>query len=108
MQSRMSSREARCQREKVLLWVGCIAGALRDKEYEDKLARAEFQSIGIEPTRVYAVEDAREFPAGKGVDVDARAPEVEGKFMSAFIRAAKPAKEAEKTTAACCAPGCCG
>jgi ubiquinone/menaquinone biosynthesis C-methylase UbiE len=61
-------------REKVLLWVGCIAGALRDMEYRDKLAKAGFQSIGIEPTRVYAVEDAREFLAGKGVDVDALAP----------------------------------
>jgi len=95
-------------REKVLLWVGCIAGALRDKEYEDKLAKAGFQSIGIEPTRVYAVEDARELLAGKGVDVDALAPLVEGKFMSAFIRAVKPVKETEKTTATCCAPGCCG
>jgi len=95
-------------REKVLLWVGCIAGALRDEEYQDKLAKAGFQSIGIEPTRVYAVEDAREFLAGKGVDVDALAPQVEGKFMSAFIRAVKPMKEPEKTTAACCAPGCCG
>ena len=95
-------------REKVLLWVGCIAGALRDKEYEDKLAKAGFQSIGIEPTRVYAVEDAREFLAGKGVDVDALAPLVEGKFMSAFIRAVKPVKETEKTAATGCAPGCCG
>ena len=78
-------------REQVLLWVGCIAGALRDEEYRDKLTDAGFQSIGIEPTRVYAIEDAREFLAGKGVDVDALAPQVEGKFMSAFIRAVKPA-----------------
>jgi hypothetical protein len=91
-------------REKVLLWVGCIAGALRDEEYRDKLAKAGFQSIGIEPTRVYAVKDAREFLIGKGVDVDALAPRVEGKFMSAFVRAVKP-----QTTAAapCCAPTCC-
>jgi hypothetical protein len=92
----------------VLLWVGCIAGALRDEEYKDKLAMSGFQSIGIEPTRVYAVEDAREFLAGKGVDVDALAPQVEGKFMSAFIRAVKPVKEAVTTTATWCAPGCCG
>jgi arsenite methyltransferase len=72
------------------------------------LAKAGFQSIGIEPTRVYALEDAREFLAGKGVDVDALAPQVEGKFMSAFIRAVKPAKQAEKATeATCCAPGRC-
>jgi SAM-dependent methyltransferase len=96
-------------REKVLLWVGCIAGALRDEEYKQKLAKAGFQSISIEPTRVYALEDAREFLAGKGVDVDALAPQVEGKFMSGFIRAVKPSKEAERTTeVTCCTPGCCG
>ena len=95
-------------REKVLLWVGCIAGALRDEEYRDKLAKAGFQSIGIEPTRVYAVEDAREFLAGKGLDVDTLAPQVEGKFMSAFIRAVKPPPSAEKSTeTACCGPTCC-
>jgi hypothetical protein len=95
-------------REKVLLWVGCIAGALGDEEYRDKLARAGFQSIGIEPTRVYAIEDAREFLAGKGVDVDTLAPQVEGKFMSAFVRAVKPAAGADQAVAAaCCAPNGC-
>ena len=92
----------------MLLWGGCIAGALRDEKYREKLTRAGFESVGNEPTRIYAIEDAREFLAGKGVDVDALAPQVEGKFMSAFIRAVKPAKEAEKTTEVmCCAPGCC-
>jgi SAM-dependent methyltransferase len=95
-------------RDKVLLWVGCIAGALRDEEYRDKLEKAGFHAIGIEPTRVYAVEDAREFLTGKGVDVDALAPRVEGKFMSAFVRAVKPAAAADKAVAgACCAPNCC-
>jgi arsenite methyltransferase len=95
-------------REKVLLWVGCIAGALRDEEYKEKLTKAGFHSISIEPTRVYTVEDAREFLADNGVDVDALAPQVEGKFMSAFIRAVKPVGDAEKTTkATCCAPSCC-
>jgi ubiquinone/menaquinone biosynthesis C-methylase UbiE len=95
-------------REKVLLWVGCIAGALRDEEYSYKLAKSGFQSISIEPTRVYAVEDAREFLTGKGVDVDALAPQVEGKFMSAFIRAVKPATGVDTTIAgACCSPTCC-
>jgi arsenite methyltransferase len=95
-------------REKILLWVGCIAGALSDEEYRDKLAKAGFESIGIEPTRVYAIEDAREFLAGKGVDVDALAPQVEGKFMSAFIRAVKPDRNVEKTAEATCSPsGCC-
>jgi arsenite methyltransferase len=77
-------------RRDVLLWVGCIAGALEENEYRAKLAAAGFEAIGIEPTRVYHVEDAREFLSGKGVDVDAVAKDVDGKFMSAFVRATKP------------------
>ncbi len=91
-------------RQHVLLWVGCIAGALEDAEYEAKLAAAGFEDISIEPTRVYDVEDAREFLSDKGIDVDALAPLVSGKFMSGFIRAVKPGGTVE----ACCAPGCCG
>jgi len=83
------------------LWVGCIAGALRDYDYVAKLARAGFDAIDIEPTRVYSIEDARQFLTASGIDVDKIAPQVEGKFMSAFIRAVKPsAKE-------CCGPSCC-
>ncbi len=82
-------------RRDLLLWVGCIAGALTDTEYSDKLARAGFETIGIVPTRVYDVEDAREFLTGKGIDVDALAPQVDGKFMSAFVRARKPAASRE-------------
>jgi len=78
-------------RRSMELWVGCIAGALRDDDYAAKLARAGFDSIDIEPTRVYSIEDAREFLTGAGIDADAVAPLVEGKFMSAFIRAVKPA-----------------
>jgi SAM-dependent methyltransferase len=77
-------------RKDMLLWVGCIAGALEEDEYRAKLAAAGFEAIGVEPTRIYRVEDAREFLAGKGLDVDALAAEVDGKFMSAFVRAAKP------------------
>jgi SAM-dependent methyltransferase len=77
-------------RESVLLWVGCIAGALQDTEYSAKLATAGFAAIEIEPTRVYKVEDARAFLTAKGLDVDALAAQVDGKFMSAFIRARKP------------------
>src|SRR6266513_3790510 len=77
-------------RKDILLWVGCIAGALEDIEYAEKLATAGFEAISIEPTRVYDVEDAREFLNGKGIDVDALAPQVDGKFMSAFVRAVKP------------------
>ena len=90
-------------RRDMLLWVGCIAGALEEDEYRTKLIAAGFESVGIEPTRVYRVEDAREFLAGKGVDVDAIAESVDGKFMSAFIRATKP----QTAEAVCCAPGCC-
>jgi arsenite methyltransferase len=72
------------------LWVGCVAGALRDDDYVAKLASAGFEAIDIEPTRVYSIEDARQFLAGSGVDVDAVAPLVEDKFISAFIRAVKP------------------
>jgi arsenite methyltransferase len=86
-------------RQNMLLWVGCIAGALDDYQYVAKLAKAGFEGIEIEPTRVYNIEDARTFLTGQGIDVDAIAPQVEGKFMSAFIRATKPAS--------CCAPGCC-
>jgi len=78
-------------RRNVLLWVGCIAGALDEGAYREKLARAGFENIEIEPTRVYRVEDARDFLAQSGIDVDAIAPQVDGKFLSAFIRAAKPA-----------------
>jgi arsenite methyltransferase len=77
-------------RESVLLWVGCIAGALQDEEYSAKLAAAGFEAIEIEPTRMYKAEDARAFLTAKGLDVDALASQVDGKFMSAFIRARKP------------------
>ena len=86
-------------RRNVELWVGCVAGALQDREYVDKLTSAGFAAIDIEPTRVYDIEDARAFLANQGIDVDAIAPAVADKFMGAFIRATKPA--------GCCAPGCC-
>jgi arsenite methyltransferase len=90
-------------RKSVLLWVGCIAGALEENEYLGKLKAAGFTQIGIEPTRIYRVDDAREFLSSAGIDVDAIAPQVDEKFMSAFVRAVKPAS-AEKT---CCGPTCC-
>jgi arsenite methyltransferase len=96
-------------RRNMLLWVGCIAGALGDYEYVAKLAKAGFEDIEIEPTRVYDIEDARTFLGGQGVDVDALAPQVEGKFMSAFLRATKPSATASTAIkpVSCCAPGCC-
>ncbi|OGA31921.1 MAG: arsenite S-adenosylmethyltransferase [Betaproteobacteria bacterium RIFCSPLOWO2_12_FULL_64_23] len=81
-------------RKNVELWIGCVAGALRDSDYTAKLAGAGFENIAIEPTRIYAVEDARQFLAGQGIDVDAIAAQVDGKFMSAFVRACKPARQA--------------
>src|SRR5258708_25729414 len=77
-------------RQSVLAWVGCIAGALEENDYRNKLATAGFEQIDIEPTRIYRAEDAREFLAGQGSDVDALAPQVDGKFLGAFIRPTKP------------------
>jgi ubiquinone/menaquinone biosynthesis C-methylase UbiE len=78
-------------RRSVELWIGCVAGALEEGEYRAKLAKAGFEAIEVEPTRVYQVEDAREFLTGAGLDVDAIVPHVAGRFMSAFVRARKPA-----------------
>jgi ubiquinone/menaquinone biosynthesis C-methylase UbiE len=77
-------------RRDMLLWVGCIAGALDEADYRARLGAAGFEDVTVEPTRVYRVEDAREFLTGKGVDVNTMAASIEGKFMSAFIRASKP------------------
>ena len=92
-------------RQNMLLWVGCVAGALEEGEYRDKLGAAGFEAIEVEPTRIYGVEQAREFLAEKGLEVDSLAPQVDGKFLSAFVRAVKPL--AVKTTEACCGPTCC-
>jgi SAM-dependent methyltransferase len=86
-------------RKSVLLWVGCVAGAMEETEYRAKLTSVGFEQVTIEPTRVYRIEDARQFLADQNVDVDAIAPQVDGKFMSAFIRAVKPKM--------CCGPACC-
>ena len=78
-------------RDSMLLWVGCVAGALEEDEYRAKLAAAGFRNVDIEPTRIYRSEDARAFLDEKGIDVDIIGPQVDGKFMSAFIRGTKPA-----------------
>ncbi|TAN56618.1 MAG: arsenite methyltransferase [Betaproteobacteria bacterium] len=88
-------------RKSMLLWVGCVAGALDEAEYRAKLAAAGFEAAAVEPTRVYRVADAEDFLAEQGIDARAIAPQVDGKFMSAFVRATKPA-------AACCESACCG
>jgi ubiquinone/menaquinone biosynthesis C-methylase UbiE len=77
-------------RRSVELWIGCVAGALEESEYRGKLSKAGFESIDVEPTRVYRAEDAREFLDREGIDAVAIAPSVDGKFMSAFVRARKP------------------
>jgi arsenite methyltransferase len=95
-------------RQSVLAWVGCIAGALEEDDYRGRLAAAGFEKIELEPTRIYRAEDAREFLSGQGIDVDAIAPQVDGKFLSAFIRAVKPSfTQARNAEEACCGPTFC-
>jgi arsenite methyltransferase len=89
-------------RKSMELWVGCIAGALEEYDYRDKLYAAGFESVDIEPTRIYKVEEAREFLTATGLDADTVGPQIEGKFISAFVRATKPAP-----ARACCGPSCC-
>jgi arsenite methyltransferase len=89
-------------RKSMELWVGCIAGALEENEYREKLARAGFASIDVEATRVYKMEEAREFLEAAGLDPETVGPQIDGKFVSAFIRAVKPAAKSS-----CCAPTCC-
>jgi len=102
-------------RRSMELWAGCVAGALSDRDYLDKLAAAGFERAEIEVTRVYRADDARDLLAGRGADVEALASEVDGKFISAFIRAVKPigtatarAVAAPDEASSCCAPSCCG
>jgi SAM-dependent methyltransferase len=87
-------------RKNMELWIGCVAGALRDSEYVEMLAAAGFEDIDIEVTRVYGVGEAHDFLAGHGLDVDSIAKNIDGKFVSGFVRAIRP-------RTACCAPGCC-
>jgi arsenite methyltransferase len=91
-------------RQSIMLWVGCVAGALHETEYREKLAVAGFEKIEVEPTRIYGIEDARKFLSAEGIDANAIAPSVEGKFMSAFIRATKPLAPVRQS---CCGPTCC-
>jgi ubiquinone/menaquinone biosynthesis C-methylase UbiE len=97
-------------RQSMLLWVGCVAGALEEADYRGKLGAAGFEEIEIEPTRIYRAEDAREFLSEKGLDVESLASQVDGKVFSAFVRAVKPASAKTatgKTAEARCGPACC-
>ncbi len=88
-------------RKSMELWVGCIAGALEEYEYRDKLYAAGFESVDIEPTRVYKIDEARDFLASAGLDVERVAPLIDGKFISAFVRAAKPARRGNVVGPSC-------
>jgi arsenite methyltransferase len=77
-------------RQSMELWVGCVAGALTEQQYRQRLSEAGFEAIGIEPTRVYEFEDAKAFLDGAGLDAEKLAREVEGRVMGAFVRARKP------------------
>jgi len=94
-------------RKSMELWVGCIAGALEEYEYRDKLFRAGFEAIDIEPTRVYQSAEARDFLANAGLDEDKVAPLIDGKFISAFVRAQKPNARGNVVGPSCCAATCC-
>ena len=89
-------------RKSMELWVGCVAGALSEKEYREKLVAAEFESVEIEVTRVYDVNDAREFLRASGINGDTIASHIQDKFVSAFVRAVKPMQRQS-----CCGPTCC-
>jgi arsenite methyltransferase len=99
-------------RKNMELWIGCVAGALEEMEYRDLLADAGFRRIDVEPTRVYKSEDAAAFLAGSGLDPETFAAQIDGKFMSAFVRATKPttlktAVALPKKEGSCCGPDCC-
>ena len=89
-------------RKSMELWVGCVAGALSEREYREKLAAAGFESVDIEVTRVYDISDAYEFLCSSGINGDTIASQVQNKFVSAFVRAIKPLQEKS-----CCGPTCC-
>lgn len=95
-------------RRNMELWIGCVAGALSDREYLDKLARAGFVDAAIEVTRIYGVDDAREFLAAQGAELQQLAMQVDGKFASGFIRVSKPLAAAMPARAAASAISCCG
>jgi arsenite methyltransferase len=95
-------------RRNMELWIGCVAGALEEVAYRDLLADAGFRRVEIVPTRIYKAEDAAAFLGGSGLDAATFAEQIDGKFMSAFVRAAKPSKGIVVKESACCGPDCCG
>jgi ubiquinone/menaquinone biosynthesis C-methylase UbiE len=98
-------------KKSVELWIGCVAGALEERQFIELLEEAGFRDASIEPTRIYAADDAATFLRAAGLDADAIAPQVDGRFVSAFVRATKPVRAASptqpKATESCCGPDCC-
>jgi arsenite methyltransferase len=94
-------------RRNMELWIGCVAGALEEMEYRDLLADAGFRGVTVEPTRVYTAADATAFLTGSGLDPETFAREIDGKFISAFVRARKPGRVATVQATSCCGPECC-
>ena len=99
-------------RRNMEMWIGCVAGALEEMEYRDLLADAGFRRVDVEPTRIYKAEDAAAFLTGSGLDPATFAEQIDGKFMSAFVRASKPARSGAQTrslptASSCCGPDCC-
>ncbi len=94
-------------RRNMELWIGCVAGALEEMEYRDLLADAGFRAVEVEPTRIYKADDAAAFLIGSGLDAETFMGQIDGKFMSAFIRATKPARTIAVKPTACCGPDCC-
>jgi ubiquinone/menaquinone biosynthesis C-methylase UbiE len=90
-------------RRSMELWVGCVAGALEESTYRSKLSGAGFEAVDVEPTRIYRAADAKQFLQEAGLSDDAALAEVDGRIMSAFIRATKPVA----ATKTCCGPACC-
>ena len=89
-------------RRSMELWVGCVAGALEENTYRDKLTKAGFRNVDVEPTRIYRADDARHFLSEAGISDDTDITDIDGRFMSAFVRAQKPRGASE-----CCASTCC-
>jgi arsenite methyltransferase len=100
-------------KKSVELWIGCVAGALEERQFIELLEEAGFQDASIEPTRIYAAEDAAVFLRSAGLDADAIAPQIDGRFVSAFVRATKPAqadvqsRPEAQAAKSCCGPDCC-
>jgi arsenite methyltransferase len=94
-------------RRSMELWVGCVAGALGEGTYRELLTQAGFEDVDIEPTRIYRADDAKQFLDDAGLSDDEMLAEIDGRFMSAFVRAQKPVAVSARTNKSCCDSTCC-